>query len=233
MKQEVTKQRRIGLLGGTFDPVHNGHLAVANHVLSVLALDAMWFIPAASPPHKLKHADNQPISGFQDRVAMLDKVLTLSDKFQLCLIEAERTSLSYSIDTLRELQKRVGADIEFFFILGADAFAEIDTWKRYAELPGFAHLVIISRADNRPGIVEQMIRKCFPNFQPASDSNAWSAKDQKRSLIQLVMEPVPISSTMVREMVRKNYDVSGLVPPGVGEYIQSKKLYRPDVLNTL
>ena len=224
--QKRTVVKKIGLLGGTFDPVHEGHLAVAKHVFRKLALDGVWFIPAASPPHKSAHGDALPITSFQDRAAMLDEALAPYEKFKVSHIEAERYTLLYSIDTLRELRKRAAAETAFFFILGADAFAEINTWKQYTGLTDFADLVIVSRAENDPGIVENTIRKYFPDFQPSSKNTIWSSGAHTGNLVQLFMEPVPISSTSVRQKIRENMDVSKLIPAGVAEYIRERNLFR-------
>ena len=225
-EQNTIKLKKIGLLGGTFDPVHNGHLAVANHVLDELGLDAVWFIPAATPPHKFTHGDGEPITDFHHRVAMLGKAIFPSPKFQINQIESERSSPSYSIETLTELRKRTSSNTEFFFILGVDAFAQIDTWERHSELTDFADLVVISREVNDIRIVESTIRKCFPEYQASSLTNVWSSEDHKGSLILVTMKPVPISSTLVRKSVREDLDFFDLVPAGVEEYIRAKKLYR-------
>ena len=226
MEQNTLKLKKIGLLGGTFDPVHNGHLAVAKHVLDKLDLDTIWFIPAATPPHKFTHGDGEPVTDFHDRVAMLGKVISSSAKFQINQIESERSSPSYSIETLTELRRRTFSNTEFFFILGVDAFAEIDTWKRHNELTDFADLVVISREINDIRIVESTIRKCFPEYQASSLTNVWSSEDHKGSLILVTMKHVPISSTLVRKRVREDSDIANLVPAGVEEYIRAKKLYR-------
>lgn len=226
MAQNTLKLTKIGLLGGTFDPVHNGHLAVAKHVLDKLDLDTIWFIPAATPPHKFTHGDGEPVTDFHDRVAMLGKVISSSAKFQINQIESERSSPSYSIETLTELRRRTFSNTEFFFILGVDAFAEIDTWERHSELTDFADLVVISREVNDIRIVESTIRKCFPEYQASSLTNVWSSEDHKGSLILVTMKHVPISSTLVRKRVREDSDISNLVPAGVEEYIRAKKLYR-------
>ena len=225
MEQNTKKLKKIGLLGGTFDPVHKGHLAVADHILHSLALDAIWFIPAATPPHKPEHADGEEITDFQHRVTMLEKALASFDKFHTNLIESERTAPSYSIDTIIELLKRTESDTEFYFILGVDAFVEIDTWKRYRELTDFVHLVIISRGVNDIGVVEEIIKDKFPDYQAGSLTNIWYSEDHKGVVKLLSMEPVPISSTMIREKVRGHLDFSDLVPAEVEEYILAKKIY--------
>ncbi len=138
--QKRAEVKKIGLLGGTFDPVHNGHLAVAKHVLRVLALDSIWFIPAASPPHKSAHEDGREISSFTHRVAMLERAISHHSSYVISDIEAKRSAPSYSIDTINILLQQIGEQADLFFIIGADAFIEIDTWKRYKELPILAIL---------------------------------------------------------------------------------------------
>ena len=224
--QTAERKQQIGLLGGTFDPVHKGHLAVAHHILHTLGLDAIWFIPAAIPPHKFEHADGGQITDFQDRVAMLEKALAPFDEFQINLIESERTSPSYSIETIIELQKRTASNAEFFFIIGVDAFAEINTWKRYRELTDFVDLVIISRGVNDVESVEKIIRAEFLDYQKGPLENIWYSENHKGLLKLVPMEPVPISSTMVRERVREDLNFSEVVPSAVEEYIRTKKIYR-------
>lgn len=225
MEQNTTKLKKIGLLGGTFDPVHKGHLAVADHILHVLALDAIWFIPAATPPHKPEHGDGEQITDFQHRVTMLEKALTSFDKFHINLIESERTSPSYSIDTIIELLKRTESNTEFYFILGVDAFAEIDTWKRYRELTDFVDLVIISRGVDDIGLVKEIIRDKLPDYQVGSLTNTWYSEDHKGVLKLVPMKPVLISSTIIREKVREHLNFSDLVPVEVEDYIRTKKIY--------
>jgi len=224
--QTAERKQQIGLLGGTFDPVHKGHLAVAHHILHTLGLDAIWFIPAAIPPHKFEHTDGGQITDFQDRVAMLKKALAPFDEFQINLIESERTSPSYSIETIIELQKRTASNAEFFFIIGVDAFAEINTWKRYRELTDFVDLVIISRGVNDVESVEKIIRAEFLDYQKGPLENIWYSENHKGLLKLVPMEPVPISSTMVRERVREDSSFSEVVPSEVEEYIRTKKIYR-------
>jgi nicotinate-nucleotide adenylyltransferase len=151
--------------------------------------------------------------------------VAVSDKFSVNRIEAERSALSYSIDTLRELQRRVTEPKNFFLILGGDAFAAIDTWKEFTMLVDNAHLVIISRPDTRAEIITSVIRKFFPDYAPGPDSSTWTSEKQTGDIILLSMQPVEISSTMIRDNVRQGRDVTGLVPPGVADYIRLKKLY--------
>lgn len=223
--QKLTEYKKIGLLGGTFDPVHNGHLAVAHHVLHELALDSIWFIPAALPPHKDGHGDGREISSFSHRIAMLERAVSPYCAFVISDIEAKRSTPSYSIDTINILLQQTGPEDEVYFIIGADAFFEIGTWKRYKELPVLVSFVIISRPGFGPDTIESVIRKTFPGFTYNVLTKSWNSLHCKGSFILQHMEPVPISSTEIRNKVRTGEDITGLVPAAVEDYILSRKLY--------
>ena len=121
--------------------------------------------------------------------------------------------------------KRTESNTEFNFILGVDAFAEIDTWKRYRELTDFVDLVIISRGVDDIGLVEEIIRDKFPDYQVGPLTNTWYSEDHKGVLKLVPMKPVPISSTIIREKVREHLNFSDLVPVEVEDYIRTKKIY--------
>ena len=225
MEQNTIKLKKIGLLGGTFDPVHNGHLAVASHVLDVLSLDTIWFIPAALPPHKAGHADGQDISGFGHRFNMLKRAIAGNTSFVLSDIEAKRTSPSYSIDTINILIPEIGEQADLFFIIGADAFLEIDTWKQYKELPDLVNFVIISRPTYSPDKVGEVILSNFFDYTYDQTRDTWSSPLRNGSFILQHMEPVPISSTDIRAKVRNNENIKGLVPSAVEDYIGKHSLY--------
>ena len=224
MPTEVTRNR-IGLLGGTFDPVHYGHLAVAEHVLHTLDLDSIWFIPAALPPHKDGHADGQNISSFTDRLAMLERAVAEYSSFVVSDIEAKRLEPSYSIDTINILIRKIGDQADLFFIIGADAFLEIDTWKRYKDLPGLVSFVVISRPTYSPDKVGEVIRHNFPDYSFVQADETWVSSQNKGLFVLQHMEPVPISSTDIREKVREGKNIKGLIPAGVDDYIRKQCLY--------
>lgn len=219
------KRQQIGLLGGTFDPLHNGHLAVAHHVLHKLRLDAIWFIPASLPPHKVGHGDGREISGFAHRLAMLQGAVSQHPSFIISGIEAKRTEPSYSIDTINILMQRLGGQADMYFIIGADAFIEIDSWKGYKELPTLVSFVIIARKSYPPDQVGEVIRHSFRNYEFNSLLQRWESLQSRGSFIILPMEPVPISSTEIRTKVRTGEVITGLVPPSVEEYIRKHHLY--------
>jgi len=223
--QSLGGHQKIGLLGGTFDPVHNGHLAVADHVRKVLEFDAIWFIPAAQSPHKAGHADNQDISSFVHRFAMLERAVAHKSSFVVSDIEAKRPAPSFSIDTINILLRKADEQVDFSFIIGADAFLDIATWKRYMELPTLVNFVIISRPGYSSETVARIISRCYPDFIFNKSSETWSSPDIKGTFRHLHMRPVPISSTEIREKVRKGEDISAMVPVEVEEYIREQKLY--------
>lgn len=211
--------KRIGLFGGTFDPVHNGHLAVGRATLEQLDLGQVLFIPAASPPHKF----DQDIGQFQQRVNMLKLALADEPRFAISTVEAERSGPSYTIDTLPLLQKSLGPDVSFYFIIGLDAFAEITTWKKWHELLTAVSFVVIDRPSHKCPGLNQVISTSFPDFSQKSDGLWVSSKG--RSIVSLAMEPVAVSSSQIREKLKKDESLFGLTPPAVEQYIIKERLY--------
>jgi nicotinate-nucleotide adenylyltransferase len=226
--QKLTESPKIGVLGGTFDPVHNGHLAVAGHVLQALALDSVWFIPASKPPHKPGHQEGRKISSLKHRVTMLQKALNPYPDFVISDIEAKRATPSYSIDTINILVRQMGPEADLYFVIGADAFLEIDTWKRFRELPVLVNLVIISRPGSPFDKVEAVIRHSYTGYRYDPRQKTWNSPDNKGSFILQPMVPVPISSTQIREKVGRGEDIAGLVPSAVADYIKQHKLYKQE-----
>jgi nicotinate-nucleotide adenylyltransferase len=222
----MTESKNIGLLGGTFDPVHIGHLSVAEHVRQTLNLDAVWFIPAALPPHKAVHADGRDITSFGHRLAMLEIATAGNSSYVVSDIEAKRPAPSYSIDTVRIMLAQVGREAALYFVIGADAFLEIDTWKRYKELPVLVDFVVISRPGYPPDKVGNVIRRKFPGYTYHPAEGTWSSPDGRGSFHIQQMKPVPISSTEIRHRISNGREITGLVPPAVEDYIKKHHLYR-------
>lgn len=210
---------RIGLLGGTFDPLHHGHLAVARAVREQLDLDQVLLVPASRPPHKLHH----PITPFALRAAMIEAALTGDPAMGLSLIEEETHGPSFSIDTLERLTPTLGHHLPYF-IIGADAFRDIASWKRFRDLPWLTHLVVVNR-DHESAAEEpaSVIRRAFPEFQPTGEGR-WQAPGQGEILL-LTMPRVDISSTRVRDLVRRGEAITDLVPPAVAQAIARNGLY--------
>jgi nicotinate-nucleotide adenylyltransferase len=198
---------------------------VAAKALDALGLEAVWFVPAAAPPHKASHANGLPVTPLAHRVAMLETALNDRPGCVLSLIEAERREPSYTIDTLRILQQRFGMATEFFFIVGEDAFAEINTWKEYERLPFLAHLVVISRPTHTMATIKAIIERHYPGLPGNAKGTCWSVEGLRGSIRILAMPPVEISSTTIRQRRLAGLSIQGMVPSGVAEYIERHGLY--------
>ncbi len=195
----MTQKRRIGILGGTFDPIHLGHLVLAEQSREKLRLDRVIFIPSASPPHKTR----QKLSLAQDRFRMTKLALAGNPKFSVSDMELKRDGLSYTVDTLKEL-KRIYRNSDIYFLTGSDVLDEIHTWKEPEQIYKQAKVVIAIR----PG---------FDRFDPENHIA------QKSIIVPIT--GVDVSSTQIREKVRKGKSIRYLVPVKVEEYIIRKKLY--------
>lgn len=185
----------IGILGGTFDPVHNGHLAIARAAIGQLNLDRLLLIPNARSP--LKAAG--PAASFQHRVSMLRLALADHERLQISEVEGVRGETSYTIDTLKQLSA-LYRGAQFVLIVGADALAEFHLWKQHEEICRLARIAYVSRS--------------------GSDASANSV-----DATRIDMPPVDISSTVIRGRVRRGLPIDEFVPPAVAAYIAKHHLY--------
>ncbi len=213
---------RVGILGGTFDPVHNGHLAIAEAVRQALALSSILFVPAFLPPHKPTYA----ISAFQHRAAMLDLAVADRPGCSVSRLEAEREGSSYSIDTLRTLRQTFSQDVRLFFIIGMDAFAEIHTWKANRELLDYASFVVIGRPDHCQQSCGQTVAANFPGYVFNEAAGCWQGNPGEGAIHPVAMPPMEVSSTAIRQAVRGGKSILGVVPEAVARYIETNGLYR-------
>jgi len=215
---------RIGILGGTFDPIHLGHLRSAEEICQELDLEKVYLIPSASPPHKT----NEAVTPFSHRLAMTRLAANISPCLEAVDLEGRRPGHSYSIETLRELHRIFGPDAEIFFILGMDAFLEIRTWKECEHLFDYAHFVIISRAgfETDSSALSGVLSDLGVGIDlEAGGPDLFTAPSGKT--VRLVNTTLmDISSTRIREMVRDNRSIRFLVPEDVGIYIAKNGLYR-------
>lgn len=210
---------RTGLLGGTFDPIHNGHLAVARAVREALALDQVLLIPASKPPHKL----HTPVTPFALRAAMIVLALEGEPTLSLSLVEQDTAGPSFSIDTLQRLSASLDLH-QSHFIIGADAFVDIPSWKRFRDIPRQTNLAVVNRKGAEGmGQPQATIQQYFPEYVRAGEG-IWHASGQGDILL-VAMPQVDISSTMIRDLVRRGRDVLALVPAGVAEVIGRQGLY--------
>ena len=212
---------KIGLFGGTFDPVHNGHLSAAAEVRDSLSLDSVLFIPAPYPPHKIVHN----LSSFEDRVAMLECAVAEMHGFFVSRIEADRSTFSYTIDTLKILQTSLGEEAVIFFILGLDSFMELDTWKDYPALTDYANLAVIDRPSFSLEDFSCKLNELYEAFRQEELYGVWSRNGIPGKIYHLKITAQDISSTAIREMVCRGESISGLVPDCVAKYIYAHHLY--------
>ncbi len=196
---------RIGILGGTFDPPHIGHLVIAEEARSELDLARVYFIPARRPPHKL----DEPVTPLEDRVEMLRLALRGNPFFSLSLVEANRPGPSYTVDTLRELRQELPDSTDLFFIMGMDSLVELPTWHQPAELIKLCLLAVLKR----PGYSADMesLEKQIPGIG---------------SRVVFIPSPgLEISSTELQARCRAGLSLKYLVPDSVAEYIREHGLY--------
>jgi nicotinate-nucleotide adenylyltransferase len=194
--------RRIGVMGGTFDPVHYGHLSAASEVAARCALDEVVFVPTGTPWQKT----HREVSPAEDRYLMTVIATASNPRFSVSRTDIDRPGLTYTVDTLHDLRATYGADAELLFITGADALAQILTWRAADELFALAHFVGVTR----PG---------YEHIDPARFPDG--------ALTLLEVPALAISSSDCRERVAAGWPVWYLVPDGVVQYIDKRGLYHP------
>jgi nicotinate-nucleotide adenylyltransferase len=201
--------QRVGILGGSFNPVHNGHLILAQDALEKFELDQVLFVPCYVPVHK----DPSGLLPFDQRYAMLESVVETDLQFDLSPIERDRGGASYAIDTVTELQARQPG-VEYSFIIGADSLCELHTWHRIYDMLQQCRILVMCR----PGFCcAESLRAAIRLDEPWPD----------RLLENLARaHEVEISSTDIRMRVAEGMRISYLVPPSVEMYIAEHNLYR-------
>lgn len=202
-------KRRIGVMGGTFDPIHHGHLVAASEVAHRFGLDDVVFVPTGEPWQKR----DRPVSPAEDRYLMTVIATAANPRFSVSRVDVDREGPTYTVDTLRDLlQQNPGA--ELFFITGADALEKILTWRGWEEMFEYATFVGVSR----------------PGFE-LSDTHLKQIDDERVHLLEI--PALAISSTECRRRAAYGAPVWYLVPDGVVQYIVKRNLYRPEGSNRL
>lgn len=209
--------QRIGLLGGTFDPIHKGHLELAGVAARELDLDSVLFIPSAIPPHK----PEQALTDFFHREKMIQLALADLDRMDVSSIERSLPTPSYTIDTLMALDK-VNLPGEFYYITGLDTFLEIKTWKSYNTLFQRTHFIVVARSGYSHSRLDELIREL--GFMGGQESGWFNPFSQKR-LFFVEKEIIHISSSEVRELIQSAGDLRPFLPQTVIQYIMDNKLY--------
>ncbi len=214
---------RVGVLGGTFDPVHLGHLAAAEAAASVVGLDQVLFVPSNRPPHR----EAAPLASTFHRFAMVALAVASRPRLAASEIELQSAGPSYTATTLRTLHAHGFRPSQLFFITGTDAFAEIATWHDYPAVLSLANFVVISR----PGQSFQALRERLPDLAPMMhvvDPAEGASVGGEPPCILLVSAHTPdISSTDIRARVRDGAPLDGLVAPEVERHIRKHGLYAP------
>jgi len=213
--------RRIGILGGSFDPFHNGHVDLGTVAQQALALTRMFVIPSHIPPHR-----PQPMASSFHRFAMAAMAVAGRPGWRVTDLELRFGAPSYTSSTLQRFRERGYAPSDLFFVIGADAFSEIGTWRDYPNILDAAHFAVVSR----PGFPVSELPHRLPQLtsrmvRPLVDQ--WTAMDP---LILLIDAPTAdVASTAIRRRVAEGQSIAGLVPPSVQQHIEQHGLYTPTV----
>lgn len=235
---ELGKQaHKVGIIGGTFDPVHCGHLEIAREMRSRFALDQIIFMPAPSPPHK----DIREISAFEHRHAMVACAIRSEDDFSVSDLEAQRSGRSYTVDTLERLHA-IYPKAEFYFLMGMDSFSNLTSWREYPRLFELSNIVVAQRPGLPECIHPQELPVALRNlfcydaarsgfvYTQGNELGAKARQLPRRSecgrLYFLHETRADISSTQIRRRVREHRSIANLVPEAVREYITQHELYQ-------
>ncbi len=195
------RAKRLGVMGGTFDPVHHGHLVAASEVAALFDLDQVVFVPTGQPWQK----GDEVVTPAEDRYLMTVIATASNPRFTVSRVDIDRHGPTYTIDTLRDLRTANGPDVEMFFITGADALAQILSWRQAEKLFALAHFVGVTR--------------------PGYDLADAHLPDGVVTLVEI--PAMAISSSGCRDRVRAGRPVWYLLPDGVVQYIDKRHLYRP------
>lgn len=199
--------KKIGIMGGTFNPIHYGHLFLAEHAFEQMGLDQILFMPSNHPPHK----KSEDIVSNEHRKAMVHLAIQNNPHFALSTLELEREGTTYTVDTLELLTKKQ-PDTEFYFIVGADSFFALQNWKNPERILELCSLVVFERDLVEPDKMEKQLKFLTATFKGAK-------------IFLLDMPTIQISSKMIRERIAENKSIRYYVPTEVLTYIEKHNLY--------
>lgn len=196
---------KIGIMGGTFDPIHNGHLMLGGYAYDNFKLDEVWFMPNGNPPHKSGEIR------VDDRLEMVELAIASDFRFRLNTYETERKEYSYSYQTLEKF-KAMYPEHEFYFIIGADSLFAIESWKEPARVLGACTILAACRDDKDTEDMKRQITYLTEKYD---------------ARIELLRTPLmDVSSSDIRRMISYGMEIASLVPKEVAEYIKSNELYK-------
>ncbi|MFL6216609.1 MAG: nicotinate-nucleotide adenylyltransferase [Blastocatellia bacterium] len=217
-------ERRIGVYGGTFDPIHCGHLDVARAVVGYFELDELLIVPAHRPPHKT----TQAISDAYHRYAMAALVTLDEARLKVSTVELEAPSRPYTFETMQRLRETFGPETQMFFVMGADSFEEINLWREPARILDSSHLVVITRPGHSLD-TSHLPARFVANITDWRGGRKAAMPPQVAGRVYLSDRVnVDISSTEIRRKVRDGEPIDDDVPPRVIDYIRKYALYRQE-----
>lgn len=219
---------RIGLFGGTFNPIHSGHIQVVQEVKQGFPLDKVYLIPSALPPHK--EPDN--VADANDRIEMIRLSFPDDSDFIVSDVELKRVGPSYTIDTVRHFKSSLPVETEVYLILGLDAFFEIDTWKSYMDLFSLVPFIVMARGGaghndttvRRKAFKDFLWSKISRGYEPAASKSCYR-HDVMQPIFIFDVTPIDISSTKIRRLIKSGGTIKSLVPEVVENFIKTRGLY--------
>ncbi len=209
--------QRIGLLGGTFDPIHHGHLRAALEVREALGLDELRLIPSARPPHR-----ERPGASAEQRLAMVQLAIAGIAGLAVDDRELQREKPSYTVDTLLSLRAELGAGVQLILLLGWDAFCGLPTWHRWQSLLELAHVLVLQRPDQAAELPEAL--KDLLAARSVQNPQAFTGPAGQVAFME--QTSLAISATHVRALCAAGQSIDFLLPPSVQHFIQAHGLYR-------
>ncbi len=209
----------IGIMGGTFNPIHYGHLRIAQELADELNFDEVRFIPSANPPHK-----TQPSVSAQHRVAMVNLAISSNPKFKLDERELGRAGASYTYDTLQSLRDELGKEISICLLMGSDAFMKFNTWHRWNELLELCHIVLVKRPTEEPlrALAAELQTLLHNHYTEHHDDLIHTAAGH---ITMQAVTALDISATAIRAQFNLGKSTQYLMPDAVIDYIDKHRLY--------
>jgi nicotinate-nucleotide adenylyltransferase len=223
---------RLGIMGGTFDPIHLGHLRAAEEIYWAFGLDRIIFVPAARPPHK----DEVVVASALHRYEMVSLATVFTPYFTVSSIEITRPGKSYSVETVREFQKLSGPNTSLYFVVGVDAFLGMSEWRQARELVGLVRVIVTARPGWRLDEVERLLtlqqRKILgnPTFRYLKISDIYPERVERefepRQVLLVEVVSLDIASREIRQLVEQGRSIRHLVPDTVAAYMAKNRLYQ-------
>ncbi|MBJ18787.1 MAG: nicotinate (nicotinamide) nucleotide adenylyltransferase [bacterium] len=224
---ETPSTARIGLFGGTFNPIHLGHLRAAEEVRETLALEHVLFIPSAVPPHKVANPDH-PIASAEARLAWVERAIDEQKAFSIDRTEVDRPGPSFLVDTLQAIREREIGRRRTVFILGEDAFAEMGEWREPEMLFGLTDLAVMTRPPGQLSRLEECIPEIVRDSFEFEERGEHAVHKVAGTRIELVpISAIDISSSGIRERCRVGRSIRFLVPETIRESIEASGVYAP------